>query len=77
MKEGASIINISSITGVNWSMEGVYITDNNIGPYKDILNGLSNIKYGFGFTNRILYERNTQYIESKGVFIICHLDAKA
>ena len=77
IKYGFTIINISSITGVNWSMEGVYITDNNIGAYKDILNGLSNIKYGFGFTNRILYERNTQYIESKGVFIICHLDAKA
>jgi hypothetical protein len=73
--EGFTIINTSTITGVNWSLEGVYITDNNIGPYKNILDGLSDIKYGFGWAHRILYERNMESIESKGTFMIYHLNA--
>lgn len=75
IKHGFTIINTSTITGVSWSLEGVYITDNNIGPYKNILDGLSDIKYGFGWANRILYERNMESIESKGTFMICHLNA--
>jgi len=74
IKERFTIINTTDITGVNWSFERLYNNHNNIEPHKTIINRLSDIKYGFGWVNKILYERNIDNIVSKGTFIIYNLD---
>lgn len=62
------IINTTSITQLNWSLE--LLLTNNI----DILNGLINIKYGFSWVTKDFYNLNSTFIESQKGFLIYHLD---
>jgi len=62
------MINTTPITNVKHSLEGVYTTD--IGT----LNNLIDIKYGFSWNAKGMYEMNKNFIDSQKGFLIYHLD---
>jgi hypothetical protein len=62
------IINTTPITNIKWSLELLNKQDINI------LNGLSDIKYGFSWVTKSNYNLNIHYIISKKGFLIYHLD---
>jgi hypothetical protein len=63
------IINTTPITKLNWSFERLCTTDTNI------LNNLLDIKYGFSWNNKEMYNLNKNFIESHGGFLVYHLDS--
>ena len=66
--DGFEIINTTPITNDKWSLEVLSTTD--IG----ILNKLVDIKYGFSWNTKKMYELNKQFIDSQKGFLIYHLD---
>jgi len=62
------IINTTPITNLNWSLEMLKTTDNNI------LNALLSINYGFSWNNMNFYKLNKQFIKSQKGFLIYHLN---
>ena len=68
LTEGFQIINTTPITNSHWSLEELRTND------KNILNKLSEIKYGFGWITKRLYELNPDYFISKKTFFVYHLD---
>ena len=63
-----NVINTTPITNTNWSFERLYTTDINI------LNKLYELKYGFSWNTRMLYDINKDYIDFHKGFIIYNLD---
>ena len=66
--DGFEIINTTPITNEKWSLEVLSTTD--IG----ILNKLVDIKYGFSWNSKKMYELNKKFIDSQKGFLIYHLD---
>jgi hypothetical protein len=68
LTEEFQIINTTPITNSHWSLEELRTNDINI------LNKLSETKYGFGWITKRLYELNPNYFISKKTFFVYHLD---
>jgi hypothetical protein len=66
--DGFEIINTTPITNEKWSLEVLSTTE--IG----ILNKLVDIKYGFSWNSKKMYELNKKFIDSQKGFLIYHLD---
>ena len=62
------IINTTPITNIRWSLE--HLITNDI----DILNKLVDIKYGFSWNTKKMYNINSNFIDSQKGFLIYHLD---
>jgi hypothetical protein len=65
---GFSIINITDITGIPYSMEYSFVTDT------IILNKLLDISLGFGWVVKRLYNMNAVFFDNVGTFLLFHLD---
>jgi len=65
---GFSIINITNITGIPYSMEYSFISDTRV------LNKLLDISLGFGWVVKRLYNMNTMFFDQTGTFLMFHLD---
>ena len=62
------IINTTPITNIRWSLEHLNTNDS------DILNKLVDIKYGFSWNTKRMYNLNNSFIDSQKGFLIYHLD---
>ena len=65
---GFQIVNTTPITNLNFSFERLNTND------ITILQKLLDIKYGFGWVNKQMYDLNKDFLESNKTFLIYNLD---
>lgn len=68
LEHGFKIVNTTPITKLNFSFERLNTND------MDILQKLLDIKYGFGWVNKHMYDLNKDFLEFHKTFLIYNLD---